>query len=326
MITTIITERDKFPSLAHVETIILPGTRLIQLGKPLRGNYTDFIPKLTYFLKRLGYKKYLQKIFITLHTEVENLKSPNYELPLLLSVLKSVGIFHFPENLIAYGRVHSETLRISTDNDIKGVFSYLRFSSTKKFLNANDVHISEILSKPSHFLLDVYPTKKRLGSTSNKFILLRSKNTHTEEDNNEEASDLKLFIGKFFPKQKIVNLWGRPYLYCNSLGMKEIISLPPQLTELLPTYIDFDAKISSRDLVEKISLLYSYGTLTVTTSGCYCGRRFLKEVCICNYKEKTRYQTDVTRIFENTSFDYAIENNGNVEPVTKEDMNILLTL
>lgn len=113
MIETILFEKDLAPSTLPVECFTLPGIRRIQFNRPLKYRYDDFGPKLLYFMKRLGYKKYLQKFFFTMQVSSTKVQSRYYELPLFLAALTASGLIKLKDPFCCNGIIDQNTGLVS---------------------------------------------------------------------------------------------------------------------------------------------------------------------------------------------------------------------
>lgn len=104
MIYTLLLEPYTFPRLVPVTVTILPGLRRLRFSRNLRARYIDFSPRLWLFLQKLGYKKYMQRIYVDLEVN-RPVASPWYELPILLAVLQELKLITFSSDICVSGKI-----------------------------------------------------------------------------------------------------------------------------------------------------------------------------------------------------------------------------
>jgi hypothetical protein len=71
----------------------------------LRHTYNDFAPKLWLILSKIGYKKFLQRIYVSIESE-RILKSPYYQFPILLAVVEALGLLTLTTDFITFGKLN----------------------------------------------------------------------------------------------------------------------------------------------------------------------------------------------------------------------------
>lgn len=127
MVYTTLLELYRIPELVPVEITILRGARRLRFSSSLRKKYSDFSPKIWNILAKLGYKKYLQKIYIGIEADFP-LASPYYQLPIVIGILEATGMLqtntslyftgkflaNYQLSLPKYTRGHQEVPQIST--------------------------------------------------------------------------------------------------------------------------------------------------------------------------------------------------------------------
>jgi hypothetical protein len=104
MIHTLLIEAYTLPVIVPVEVTILRGARRLRFSSSLRRRYNDFSPKIWHLLTKLGYKKYLQRIYVTIEHD-GSLLSPYYQFPLLLGILEALELIPEQNNLVTLGKI-----------------------------------------------------------------------------------------------------------------------------------------------------------------------------------------------------------------------------
>lgn len=107
MIYTSLLEPYIYPKIIPIEVTVLRGARRMRLAYSLRRKYADFVPKIWHILARLGYQRYLQKIYISLDVE-QPVTSSYYQLPLIVSILEAVGMLHVTAPVYCIGRFRAD--------------------------------------------------------------------------------------------------------------------------------------------------------------------------------------------------------------------------
>jgi len=146
MVHTTLLEPYRFPKIVPIEVTVLRGARRLRLSSALRRKYADFVPKIWHIMAKLGYQKYLQKIYVSIDYDAI-LTSPFYQLPLVLAIFEAVGMLRLPHPIHASGRfyadyslhfpessinkeVHSQLFSVATDSGIR-LERYLNLMQTE---------------------------------------------------------------------------------------------------------------------------------------------------------------------------------------------------
>jgi len=103
MIFTTLLEPYRYPKIVPIEVTVLRGARGLRLAIPLRRKYSDFVPKIWNIMAKLGYQKYLQKIYVSIDFDTP-LLSPYYQLPIVVAILEAVGMLRLRHNIYSIGR------------------------------------------------------------------------------------------------------------------------------------------------------------------------------------------------------------------------------
>lgn len=106
MVYTLLLEPFTVPEIVPVEVTILRGVRRLRFSSSLRRRYTDFSPRIWYLLNKLGYKKYLQRIYVTI--EHNNILTSNYyQFPILLAILEALQLIPLQNELLTVGKLNA---------------------------------------------------------------------------------------------------------------------------------------------------------------------------------------------------------------------------
>ncbi len=103
MVYTTLLEPYTYPTIVPIEVTVLRGARRLRLSSALRRKYNDFIPKAWNIMAKLGYQKYLQRIYVGIESE-NSLTSNYYQLPIITAILESVGMLRLKQPLYAIGK------------------------------------------------------------------------------------------------------------------------------------------------------------------------------------------------------------------------------
>lgn len=107
MIYTTLVEQYRIPKIVPIEVTVLRGARRLKLSTPLRKKYADFSPKIWHLLSKLGYQKFLQKIYV--HIDVDYpLQSAYYQLPIFIAILEAIGLIRLHNPLHVLGRFSAD--------------------------------------------------------------------------------------------------------------------------------------------------------------------------------------------------------------------------
>lgn len=107
MVYTTLLELYRIPTVIPIEVTILRGVRRLRLSSSLRTYYSDFVPKIWHILAKLGYQKYLQKIYISMEYD-SKLRSPFYQLPIVIALLEALGMLTLQRNVHVSGRFQAD--------------------------------------------------------------------------------------------------------------------------------------------------------------------------------------------------------------------------
>ncbi len=107
MVTTLLLEPYRLPQFTSIFVTILRGPRRMRFSRQLRKNYQDFAPRLWAILQRLGYKKFLQRIYIDIDIPV-TISHHYYEWPILLAVLGELKLLPNSTEMFALGKISLE--------------------------------------------------------------------------------------------------------------------------------------------------------------------------------------------------------------------------
>lgn len=118
MVYTTLLEPYNFPKLIPVEVTVLRGSRRLRLSSALRRRYSDFVPKIWHIMAKLGYQKYLQKIYVAIDGDV-SLTSPYYQLPIVIAILHAVGMLRLHQDIHALGRFLADYTLAFPVQDVK---------------------------------------------------------------------------------------------------------------------------------------------------------------------------------------------------------------
>lgn len=107
MIYTTLLEPYRLSTVIPLEVTVLRGARRLRLSTALRKKYADFTPRLWHLLSKLGYQKYLQKIYVQIDVDYQ-LTSPFYQLPMLIAILEAVGLVAFSQPVHVIGKFSAD--------------------------------------------------------------------------------------------------------------------------------------------------------------------------------------------------------------------------
>lgn len=107
MVYTTLLEPYRYSTITPFEVTVLRGARRLRLSSSLRKKYVDFVPRLWHLLSKLGYQKYLQKIYVQIDVDYQ-LTSPYYQLPMLIAILEAVGLVTFSQPIHVVGRFSAD--------------------------------------------------------------------------------------------------------------------------------------------------------------------------------------------------------------------------
>lgn len=165
MVYTTLLEPYNFPKLIPVEVTVLRGSRRLRLSSALRRRYADFVPKIWHLMAKLGYQKYLQKIYVAIESDV-SLTSPYYQLPVVIAVLNAVGMLRLHQDIHALGRFLADyTLAFpfqDTKTDPQATPATLFTTKLEEYMRLeqflNKLHTEPIAYTDSEFdLHDLFP-------------------------------------------------------------------------------------------------------------------------------------------------------------------------
>lgn len=103
MVYTTLLEPYYYPKTVPVEVTVLRGARRLRLSTPLSRKYSDFVPKIWNILNKLGYQRYLQKIYVTVDFETA-VTSSYYQLPIVVAILEAIGMLRLKNPVYSIGQ------------------------------------------------------------------------------------------------------------------------------------------------------------------------------------------------------------------------------
>lgn len=114
MINTILLEKYTLPTPLSIDVTILRGPRKIRLGTFLHRKYADFLPRLWEILALLGYKKYLQRIYVSIDAP-RAVQSSLYQLPITIAVLQKLRILTTQNSITCLGKITPSNIIIQDE-------------------------------------------------------------------------------------------------------------------------------------------------------------------------------------------------------------------
>lgn len=183
MIYTTLLEPYRYPRIVPIEVTVLRGARRLRLATPLRRKYSDFVPKIWNILAKLGYQKYLQKIYISIEADMP-LISPYYQLPIVVAVLEAIGMLRLSNNIYSIGRFLADyTLaypiaELNAQEYIPGLNTAIQEEGEKLERYLNKIHTSSEKARMIVYpLQDLFPgvifTKEYLNVNKTPLPILK---------------------------------------------------------------------------------------------------------------------------------------------------------
>jgi hypothetical protein len=286
MITTIITEHNIFPEVVKVECTLLPGPRVIQVGRVLKFQYNDFIPKLLFLLKRFGYKKYLQKIYLDFPEVEYTLRSREYELPIFLAVMQKIGLLPQNLNFLCNGSINLDELLTISSYDLTKIAPLLTEKPVFALTPVYGTALTNIITSPEKLLKPIIPSKNLSISDTNKYLVIGNLPEFFNQNDNS-----RLLLAKEFLPDLLDIYKSEPFINLSTMNVSKIFALDNKVLTVFPLVIDI-TRSTLKKIPAIIDLLKNKPVqLYIRTQGCLCGNRFTKKDCTCSYQDKENYKS-----------------------------------
>ncbi|MCC7304570.1 hypothetical protein IT418_04135 [bacterium] len=154
MVYTTLLEPYYSPQIIPIEVTVLRGARRLRLGSSLRRKYNDFTPKIWNILAKLGYQKYLQKIYVNIEFP-HPVTSSYYQLPIVVAILDGVGMLRLRSPLYSIGRFLADYTisypEFTESNEIPGIKTTPLIPGEKIEQYLNHIHTTPVDFKTPKF-------------------------------------------------------------------------------------------------------------------------------------------------------------------------------
>lgn len=321
MIKTIITEHNTFPQIVRVECTLLPGPRVIQVGRILKYQYNDFIPKLLFLLKRFGYRKYLQKIYIDFPEVKNSLRSREYELPIFLAVMQKIGLISHDLKVVCNGSINLDELITISSYDLTKIAPLISEQQLDVITPIFGTSLYNIISSPGKLCKHIIPVNDMTLNTGKKYLFIGKLNEIiTKTDTTKQ-----LLVKEFLPD--LLDMYNNePFINLNRLNISKILSIDEKLLAIFPFVIDI-TRSTLKKIPAIIDLLKNKPVLIyVTTSGCLCGNRFSKKECICSYQDKENFKNLIELLLNEYNIECINNTSATYKTLSVTDAVNILTL
>jgi len=158
MVYSIALEKYKVPSIISINVTILRGARRLRFSSKLRAAYQDFSPILWQILSKLGYKRYLQRIYVSTNY-TKSISGRYLELPILIKVIQALKIAYIKNDVFLTGFVNNESQISSTNLEISKLISEKQLP----------VNIQEIAADNIRLLLQKLVSKDRVHTNNERY-------------------------------------------------------------------------------------------------------------------------------------------------------------